>query len=122
MKPTRLSTIEDLKGLEDELDAVDVEPIQAVTLQDLGISFCGVPPMELSLATLQPEEEVDKMKKCSTSFCWPPAYSYTIIALCFMVCFVTKYYIRVMNVGSTLGYGGYTLCPLLLLPPLCVNE
>jgi hypothetical protein len=44
------------KALDKELEAVDIDPIPVDALVDLGLSFCGAPPMELSLATIQPEE------------------------------------------------------------------
>jgi hypothetical protein len=57
-----ISTLPDLKNfiinkaLDKELEAVYIDPIPTDTLVELGLSFCGVPPMELSLATIQPEE------------------------------------------------------------------
>lgn len=58
------STIEDLKtaiisrSLDEDLEEAGmIEPIQAVTLVGLGSSFCGVPPEELMLATLNHEDE-----------------------------------------------------------------
>jgi hypothetical protein len=40
------------------MEVEDVEPIQAVALISLGTSLCGVPPEELTMATLHldPEE------------------------------------------------------------------
>lgn len=62
-KTVSISTVEDLeaaivtRSLEAEMEEVEVEPIQACNLVELGTSFCGVPPMELSIATLLPDEE-----------------------------------------------------------------
>lgn len=50
-KTVSISTIEDLKyaivsrSLEGDMEAVEVEPIQATALLGLGVSFCDVPPM-----------------------------------------------------------------------------
>jgi hypothetical protein len=44
-------------SLDEGLIEFEVAPIQAPTLIDLGISFCGVPPSELNLATLLHEGE-----------------------------------------------------------------
>jgi hypothetical protein len=57
------SSVTDLKkaivssSLDEDLTEFEVAPIQASTLADLGTSFCGVPPSELSLATLLHEVE-----------------------------------------------------------------
>jgi hypothetical protein len=57
------SSVADLKkaivssSLDDALTEFEVAPIKASTLADLGTSFCGVPPAELSPATLLHEEE-----------------------------------------------------------------
>jgi hypothetical protein len=57
------SSVADLKkaivssSLDDALTEFEVAPIKALTLTDLGTSFCGVPPAELSPATLLHEEE-----------------------------------------------------------------
>jgi hypothetical protein len=62
-KSVSFSTVTDLKkaiidsSLDDGLIEFEVAPIQAPTLVDLGISFCGVPPSELNLATLLHEGE-----------------------------------------------------------------
>jgi hypothetical protein len=62
-KSVSFSSVTDLKkaivssSLDDALTEFEVAPIQASTLADLGTSFCGVPPSELSLATLLHEEE-----------------------------------------------------------------
>jgi hypothetical protein len=56
------SSIFDLKkaivscNLEESLAEFEVAPIQTSTLVDLGTSFCGVPPSELNLATMLPDE------------------------------------------------------------------
>jgi hypothetical protein len=61
-KSVSISTLPELKNiiinetLDKELEAIDIDPIPADALMDLGLSFCGVPPLELSLATIQPEE------------------------------------------------------------------
>lgn len=63
-KTVYFSTVEDLKAaivsksLDEDLEEVEmIEPIQAVTLVGLGNSFCGVPPEEMTLATLSQDEE-----------------------------------------------------------------
>jgi len=62
-KTVSISIVEDLKAaivtrsLEAEMEEVEVEPIQACNLVELGTSFCGVPSMELSIDTLLPDEE-----------------------------------------------------------------
>jgi hypothetical protein len=62
-KSVSFSSVTDLKkaivssSLDEDLTEFEVAPIQASTLADLGTSFCGVPPSELSLATLLHEEE-----------------------------------------------------------------
>jgi hypothetical protein len=62
-KSVSFSSVADLKkaivssSLDDALTEFEVAPIQASTLADLGTLFCGVPPAELSLATLLHEEE-----------------------------------------------------------------
>jgi len=60
-KTVSFSTVEDLKSaiinrsLDSDLDAEDIEPIQAVTLFNLGTSFCGIPPRScLMLASTKP--------------------------------------------------------------------
>jgi hypothetical protein len=45
------------RSLEDNIDEDDVAPIPAPILVELGQSFCGIPPVELNLATLTPEDE-----------------------------------------------------------------
>lgn len=65
-KTVSFSSMEDLRAaivtrnLEDDMEAIEVEPIQPVLLLELGSSFCGVPPKEMNLATLQEDEEVDQ--------------------------------------------------------------
>jgi hypothetical protein len=62
-KSVSFSIVTDLKkaivssSLDEGLIEFEVAPIQAPTLVGLGVSFCGVPPSELSLATLLHEEE-----------------------------------------------------------------
>lgn len=64
-KTVSFSVVEDLKkaiicrSLDTDMEEADmVEPIQSSTLVDLGTSrFCGVPPEEHTLATLEPSEE-----------------------------------------------------------------
>jgi hypothetical protein len=62
-KSVSFSSVANLKkaivssGLDDALTEFEVSPIQASTLANLGTSFCGVPPAELSPATLLHEEE-----------------------------------------------------------------
>jgi hypothetical protein len=62
-KSVSFSSVTDLKkaivssSLDEGLIEFEVAPIQAPTLVDLGISFCGVPPSELNLATLLHEGE-----------------------------------------------------------------
>jgi hypothetical protein len=62
-KSVSFSSVTDLQksivksSLDDALTEFEVAHIQASTLADLGTSFCGVPPLELSLATLLHEEE-----------------------------------------------------------------
>jgi hypothetical protein len=62
-KYVSFSTVTDLKkaivgsSLYEGIIEFEVAPIQAPTLVDLGISFCGVPPLELNLATLLHEGE-----------------------------------------------------------------
>jgi hypothetical protein len=62
-KTVYFSTVEDLKTaiisrrLDEEMAAEDIEPIQTVTLADLGISFCGVPPEEITEAALTPSNQ-----------------------------------------------------------------
>jgi hypothetical protein len=57
-KYVSFSSVADLKkaivrsSLEDSLAEFEVAPVPASTLVDLGTSFCGAPPSELSLATL----------------------------------------------------------------------
>jgi len=46
-----------MRRLDEDLEAADVEPIEAALLVDLGSSFCGVPPGELTLDVLQPGED-----------------------------------------------------------------
>jgi hypothetical protein len=61
-KSVSISTLPELKNiiinetLDKELEAIDIDPIPVDALMDLGLSFYGVPPLELSLATIQPEE------------------------------------------------------------------
>jgi hypothetical protein len=45
------------RSLEDNIDEDEVAPIPAPILVELGQSFCGIPPMELNLATLSSEDE-----------------------------------------------------------------
>jgi hypothetical protein len=45
------------RSLEDNLDEDEVAPIPAPILIELGQSLCGIPPLELNLATLTPEDE-----------------------------------------------------------------
>jgi hypothetical protein len=62
-KSVSFSTVTDLKkaivgsSLDEGPIEFEVAPIQAPTLVDLGVSFCGVPPSKLNLATLLHEEE-----------------------------------------------------------------
>lgn len=62
-KTISFSTVEDLKtaiigrSLDEDMEAEMIEPIDAIALVNLGSSFCGVPPEELTLATLDPAEE-----------------------------------------------------------------
>jgi hypothetical protein len=62
-KSVSFSSVTDLKkvivgsSLDEGPIEFEVAPIQAPTLVDLGISFCGVPPSELNLATLLHEGE-----------------------------------------------------------------
>lgn len=62
-KSVSFSTVEDLKSaiinrsLDSDLEAEDIEPIQAITLVELGSSFYGIPPEELSIAMLNPAPE-----------------------------------------------------------------
>jgi hypothetical protein len=62
-KSVSFSSVTDLKkaivssSLDEDLTEFEVAPIQASTLADLCTSFCGVPPSELSLATLLHEVE-----------------------------------------------------------------
>jgi hypothetical protein len=62
-KSVSFSSVTDLKkaivgsSLDESLIEFEVAPIQDPTLVDLGISFCGVPPSELNLATLLHEGE-----------------------------------------------------------------
>jgi hypothetical protein len=62
-KSVSFSSVADLKkaivscSLDDSLTEFEVAPIQASTLTELGTSFCGIPPAELSPATLLHEEE-----------------------------------------------------------------
>lgn len=62
-KYVSFSIVEDLKSaiinrsLDSDLEAEEIEPIQAYTLVDLGINFCGIPPEELTAATLNPASE-----------------------------------------------------------------
>jgi hypothetical protein len=62
-KSVSFSSVADLKkaivsgSLDEDLTEFEVAPIQASTSADLGTSFCGVPPSELSLATLLQEVE-----------------------------------------------------------------
>jgi hypothetical protein len=54
IKTVYFSTVEDLKAaiitrsLDTDMEAVDVEPIQANTLFSLGMDFCGISPEELA--------------------------------------------------------------------------
>jgi hypothetical protein len=65
-KSVSISSVADLKkaivsrSLEETLDEDEVAPIPTPLLIELGHSFCGIPPMVLSLATLTPEDEVDQ--------------------------------------------------------------
>jgi hypothetical protein len=65
-KSISISSVADLKkaivsrSLEETLDVDEVAPIPAPLLIELGHSFCGIPPMEMSLATLTPEDEVNQ--------------------------------------------------------------
>jgi hypothetical protein len=65
-KSVSISSIADLKkaivsrSLEETLDEDEVAPIPAPLLIELGHSFCGIPPMDLSLATLTAEDEVNQ--------------------------------------------------------------
>ena len=60
-KSLSFSTVEELKTaivirkLDSEMEDVEVEKIQEDTLRDLGISFCGIPPEELSDAGFEPQ-------------------------------------------------------------------
>jgi hypothetical protein len=45
------------RSLEDNIDEDEVAPIPAPILIELGQSFYGIPPVELNLATLTPEDE-----------------------------------------------------------------
>lgn len=45
------------RNLEEDLKDVEVEPLQAPLLIEFGNSFCGVPPVELNLTTLQSDYE-----------------------------------------------------------------
>jgi hypothetical protein len=45
------------RSLEDNIDEDEVAPIPAPILVELGQSFCGIPPVELNLATLSSEDE-----------------------------------------------------------------
>jgi hypothetical protein len=62
-KSMSFSSVTDLKkgiigsSLDEGPIEFEVAPIQAPTWVDLGISFCGVPPSELNLATLLHEGE-----------------------------------------------------------------
>jgi hypothetical protein len=62
-KSVSFSTITNLKkaiigsSLDEGIIEFEVAPIQAPTLVDLGISFCGVAPSELNLRTLLHEGE-----------------------------------------------------------------
>jgi hypothetical protein len=62
-KSVSFSSVTDLKkaivsrSLDEAHTEFEVAPIQASTLADFGTSFCGIPPSELSLATLLHEEE-----------------------------------------------------------------
>jgi hypothetical protein len=62
-KSVSFSSVADLKkaivscSLDDDLAEFEVAPIQASTLAELGSSFCGIPPAELSPATLLHEDE-----------------------------------------------------------------
>lgn len=63
-KTVYYSSVEDLKSAiisrsldEDLEEAEEIEPIQAVTLVELGTSFCGIPSVELTIATLNQDEE-----------------------------------------------------------------
>jgi hypothetical protein len=62
-KSVSFSSVTDLKkaivtsSLDEDITEFEVAPIQASTLADLGTSFYGVPPSELSLATLLHEVE-----------------------------------------------------------------
>jgi hypothetical protein len=57
-KSVSFSTVDDLKtaiisrSLEEVMEDIVVEPLQIASLVELGTSFCGVPPEELSEATL----------------------------------------------------------------------
>jgi hypothetical protein len=63
-KSVSISSVADLKkaivsrSLEETLDEDEVAPIPTPLLVELGHSFCGIPLMELSPATLTPEDEV----------------------------------------------------------------
>jgi hypothetical protein len=62
-KSVSFSSVADLKkaivscSLDDALVDFEVAPIQASTLAELGSSFCGIPPAEVSPATLLLEDE-----------------------------------------------------------------
>jgi hypothetical protein len=62
-KSVSFSSVADLKNaivscaLDDALVEFEVAPLQASTLAELGSSFCGIPPAEVSPATLLPEDE-----------------------------------------------------------------
>jgi hypothetical protein len=62
-KSVSFSSVADLKkaivsrSLDDDLAEFEVAPIQASTLAELGSSFCGIPPAEVSPATLLHEDE-----------------------------------------------------------------
>lgn len=62
-KKVYFSKVEDLKAaiicqiLDAEMESVEIEPIPVAMLVDHGTSFCGVPPEELTEATLFLEDE-----------------------------------------------------------------
>jgi hypothetical protein len=62
-KTVSISAVEDLRtaivsrSLEEDMEGIEIEPIQAPILVEFGTFYCGVPPMELSMATLCPEDD-----------------------------------------------------------------
>jgi hypothetical protein len=62
-KSVSFSTVENMKiaiinrGLDTEMEAADIEPIQSEVLLNLGSTFCGIPPEELADADLTQSSE-----------------------------------------------------------------